>query len=314
MARRAVVTIGLLAVSSGLLIGAPIQAQIPSAPQSCSSPPVANTKLLVTLNGKSQISDGSRGTSRKVIVERIEFDRPVHLSNSEIEQVIEKANKAEWDADSPAWIDELAEIELRSAWQDQGYFKIAIDPHAQSIAGDSDHERFLVTVHVLNEGPQFHLGDIRFTGGTAIPEAELRELFPLREGEFFSVKQVRAGIEAITKLYGSHGYIDFTAVPDTKADENLQRIELEMHLDEQKQFRFGTVEIRGIDPGLEAGLRSIIVPNEIVNMDLITAFFKENRLVLPPRALDNLELRRNVRTGIVDVTFDARSCPRPGTD
>jgi len=312
MARRVVVTIGLLAVSSGLLIGAPIQAQVPSAPQSCFSPPVENTKSLVNVNGKSQTSHGNKDTSRKVIVDRIEFDRPVHLSNSDIEQVIEKANKTEWDADSPAWIDELAEIELRSAWQDQGYFKIAIDPHTQSIGRDSDHERFLVSVHVLNEGPQFHLGDIRFTGGTAIPESELRQLFPLREGEFFDVAQVRAGIEALTKLYGSHGYIDFTAVPDTKVDENLQRIELEMHLDEQKQFRFGTVEIRGIDPGLEAGLRSITVPNEIVNMDLITAFFKENRSVLPPRALDNLELRRNVRTGIVDVTFDARSCSRPG--
>src|ERR1700674_5034615 len=179
MARRVVVTIGLLAVSSGLLVGAPIQAQVPSAPQSCFSPPVENTKFLVNANGKSQTSHGNRDTSRKVIVDRIEFDRPVHLSNSDIEQVIEKANKTERDADSPGWIDELAEIELRSAWQDQGYFKIAIDPHAQSIGGDSDHERFIVTGYVLNEGPQFHLGDIRFTGGTAIPEVELRQLFPL---------------------------------------------------------------------------------------------------------------------------------------
>src|SRR5579862_1599106 len=154
MARRAVLTIGLLSVCSGLLIGASIQAQVPSALQSCSSPTVANTKLLVNVNGKSQTSDGNKDTSRKVIVERIEFDRPVHLSNSDIEQVIEKANKAERDADSPAWIDALAEIELRSAWQDQGYFKIAIDPHAQSVGGDSGHERFLVTVHVLKEGPQ----------------------------------------------------------------------------------------------------------------------------------------------------------------
>src|SRR5580692_8014647 len=110
MARRVVVTIGLLAVSSGILIGAPIQAQVPSAPQSCFSPPVENTKLFVNVNGKLQTSHGNRDTSRKVIVDRIEFDRPVHLSNSDIEQVIEKANKSEWDADSPSWIDAFAEI------------------------------------------------------------------------------------------------------------------------------------------------------------------------------------------------------------
>src|SRR5579872_3425370 len=133
MARRVVVTIGLLAVSSGLLICAPSRAQVSSAPQSCTSPPVANAML--PANGNSLNLDGKQDTSRKVIVERVEFDRPVHLSNSDIEQVIEKANKAEWDADSPSWIDAFAEIELRSAWQDQGYFKIALDPHAQSLGG-----------------------------------------------------------------------------------------------------------------------------------------------------------------------------------
>jgi len=298
------VALGLLAANCGLIGGTHGWAQSPKSPPSWSSPGIPTGKLHPDANGKDE-------AYRKVIVDRIEFDRPVHLSDSDVEQIIKEENEMELHADSSAWVDDLAEVKLRSAWQDQGYFEINLDAQARSLGTDSDHERFLVVVQVKKEGPQFHLGNLQFTGGTAIPEAELRQVFPLREGEFFSVKQVRAGIEAITKLYGSHGYIDFTAVPDTKVDENLQRIELGMHLDEQKQFRFGTVKIQGIDPGLEAGLRSITVPNEIVNMVLITAFFEENRSVLPPRALDDLELRRNVRTGIADVTFDARSCPRP---
>jgi hypothetical protein len=110
-------------------------------------------------------------------------------------------------------------------------------------------------------------------------------------------------------LYSSKGYIDFTAVPLTNVDENLQRIDLVMQLNEQRQYRVGSLEIQGLDPGLEAGLRSIIVPGEAIKMESITAFFKENRSALPPRALDNLEIRRDVRTGIVDLTFDARTCP-----
>jgi len=251
--------------------------------------------------------------SRKVIIEGIEFDRPVHLSNSDVDQVIEKANKTEWDAGSPAWIDQLAEIELRGAWQDRGYFKIALDPHAQSIGGDSDRERFLVTVHVINEGPQYHLGDIRFTGDTTISEAELRQTFPLRDGEFFDVARVREGIEALTKLYGSHGYIDFTATPETQVDDNLQRIVLLIHLDEQKQYRVGSVEIRGLEPSLEARLRSIIVPGEVFNPDLLLAFVRESKSVLPPRGIeDNLQIHRNRNTGMVDLTFDPRFCRDSG--
>ena len=309
MARRVAVTIGLLAVSTGLLMTrARGRAQVSSIPQSCSSSFVSNTNLQLNVDGESQNLGGNKNASRKVIVDRIEFDRPVHLSNLDIEQVIEKANKAEWDVDSPDWVNQLAEIELRSAWQDQGYFKIALDPHAQSIGGDAEHERFLVSVHVLNEGPQFHLGEIRFTGGTGIPEAELRQTFPLREGEIFDVARVREGIEALTKLYGSQGYVDFTAVPDTEIDDSLQRISLVMHLDEQKQYRIGNVEIRGLEPSLEARLRSIVVPGAAINYQSIAAFFKQNQSVLPPRGLDHLEIRRNPRTGIVDLKFDPRSC------
>src|SRR6266403_6243827 len=205
MARRVVLTIGLLAVTNGLLICAPSRAQFPAVSQGCSSPPATNGKLQINADGKVHSLDGKGDAHRKVIVERIEFDQPIQLSNSDVEQMIKTANEHEWDADSSAWIDELTEIGLRSAWQDQGYFKIALTAHAQSIGGDSDYERFLVAVHVENEGPQFHLGNLQFTGGTGIPETELRQIFALREGEIFSVGHVRVGLEALTKLYNSSG-------------------------------------------------------------------------------------------------------------
>lgn len=308
MACRATLMLGLLAANCGLVYSMPSWAQSSTSPPNCSPPVAANQKSQSHNDGKAQNSDAKGEAYRKVIVDRIEFDRPVHLSNSEVDQIVKEANEKDMDADSSNWVDELAEIQLRSAWQDQGYFLIAIDPHAQSTGGDSDNERFLVSVHILNEGPQFHLGSIRFVGGTAIPESELRQEFPMREGEIFSVKQVRAGIESLTKLYSAHGYIDFTAVPDTEVNDDLQRIDLVIKLDEQRQFRVGSFEIRGLDPSLETRMRSVAVPGEAINMETITAFFKENRSVLPPRALDNLEIRRNVVASIADLAFDARAC------
>jgi len=308
MACRATLVLGLLAASCGLVWSMRSWAQSSTVPRNCSSAATANAKSQTNTDSKVQNSDGNDKAHRKVIIDRIEFDRPVHLSVSEVDQIIKEANEMEMDADSSGWFDNLAEIQLRSAWQDQGYFKIAIDPHAQSTGGNSEYEGFVVAVRILNEGPQFHLGNLQFTRGTVFSEAELRQAFPIHEGEIFSVKQVRAGIETLTKLYNSHGYIDFTAVPDTEADDDLQRIDLVFKLDEQKQFRVGSFEISGLDPTLEARMRSIAVPGEVFNMDTITAFFKENRSVLPSRALDNLEIRRNVSTGIADLTFDARPC------
>jgi hypothetical protein len=292
MARRVVVILGLLAVARGILIGAPGRAQVSSASQSCPSPPVAN---------------GNTDTSRKFVVERIEFDRPVHLSNSDVQEVVERVNKSE--DGSPARMGDLAEAELRSAWQDRGYFKITLgDAHAQSIGGAPYDEQFLVTVNVINEGPQFHLGDIRFTGGAAIPEAEMRQALSLGEGEVFDVARVREGISALTKLYNSHGYIDFTATPESQFDDSLQRIALVIHLNEEKQFRVGSVEIRGIDPRLEAQLRSIIIPGEVFNYQHVLSFLNQNKSVLPSRSIEKLQVQRDAPTGIANVTFDPQAC------
>jgi Surface antigen variable number repeat len=316
MARHAIRALGLLALICGLIWSPPSWAQSPPDNQRCYSSTASSEKPQTSADWKEQNSDGERNIHRKVIVDRIEFDRPVHLSDSDVEQIIRTANEmeADADADSRPWVDELTEVELRNAWQDQGYFKILLTAQARPIGGDSDHERFVVAVHVENEGPQFHLGDIRFTGGKSLPEAELRQVIPLREGEIFSVAKVRASFGALAKLYGSYGYIDFTATADTVVDENLQRISLGFRLDEQKQFRVGSVEIRGLDPSLEARLRSIIVPGEVINMEPITVFFKENESTLPPRGMDNLQILRNVRAGIVDLTFDPRSCRSLGAN
>ena len=308
MASRATLVLGLLAANCGLVASMPSWAQSSAVPPSCSSPAIVNVKSQSNANGKAQSSGGKEEAHRKVLIDRIEFDQPVHLTASEVDQIIKETNEEEMGADSPNWLDKVAEIQLRSAWQDQGYFEIAIDPLARSIGRDANSERFVVEVHILNEGPQFHLGSIQFVGGTSIPDAELRDAIPIREGEIFSVKQVRMGIEAVTKLYGAHGYADFTVVPETDVNEQLQRIDLVLKLDEEKQYRVGSFEISGLDPTLEASMRSVAMPGEVFNMNAISTFFKENRSVLPPRALDNLEIQRNVSTGIAELTFDARTC------
>lgn len=294
MARSAVLSFGLLAVMYGLAGSLSAQTQSPAIPKFCSPP--ANKA-------------STAAPYRKVIVERLEFDKPVQLSAADVDQLVSEANRAEWDAAGDGWLNSFAEIQLRSAWQDRGYFKVALDPQAKSLGGDAASERFLVEARVLNEGPQYHLGNIQFTGGTQFQDWELREAIPMREGDIFNVESVRKGIAALTKLYASRGYPDFTVVPNTAVDEDLQRISLILHLDEQKQYRIGQLDIIGADPTLDARLRSIIIPGAIFDPRGLEEFAKENQTTLPPRFLDRMETLRNSRIGIADISFDLRPCP-----
>jgi hypothetical protein len=291
MVRSAVLPLGLLAVLYSFPGFTPSWAQSPQVAKFCPAP------------ASEEVADVPY---RKVIVDRIEFDKPVSLSSSEVAELVASANRAEFNAESP-WVEEFAEIELRGSWQNRGYFKVAVSARAQSLGADSDSELFLVNVHI-DEGPQYHLGTIQFLDGTAFQEWEFREAFPLREGEIFNVESVRVGIATLTKLYGSLGYIDFVAVPEVRLDDNLQRVSLVMRLDEQRQFRVGRLEIEGADPALEARLRSMIVPGDIFDPRVMEDFAKDNRSILPSRFPERMEARRNVRTGIVDVSFDLRPC------
>jgi Surface antigen variable number repeat len=293
MVRKAV-PLGLLAVVCSILTPAPCPAQSPPPPKFCFPPPIATVE---------------EAPYRKVIVDHVEFDKPVRLSSAEIEPLIADANRIEYNAESDAWVDEFAEIELRGAWQNRGYFKIALSARAKSLGADSESERFVVLVHIENEGPQYHVGIIQFAGGTAFQEWELRNALPFHEGEIFDVESIRKAVEELTKLYGRQGYIDFTVVPDTVVDDNLQRISVVMRLNEQKQFRVGKVEIESLDTTLAARVRSLVIPGNIFDDRALVEFAKQNQMTLPPRFLDRMEARRNVRVGIVDVSFDLRLCP-----
>jgi outer membrane protein assembly factor BamA len=238
------------------------------------------------------------------------FDGPIHLPPADVAQIITEANQNKLNADDSNWIEEFADIGLRGAWMNHGFYNVKVSAEARSLGGNSSNERFLVTVH-LNEGLQYRLGDIRFVGDTRISEAELRPVVPIRSGELFDVSLVRAAIQALSKLYSSRGYIDFTAVPDAEIDDNLQRISLAFQLDPQKQFRVGKVEIVALDPRLEARLRGLVRPGEIYNSEAVADFFKENKSVLPSglSLTDDIHVLRNVKAGIVDLTFDFRTCP-----
>ena len=264
------------------------------------------------LSGKAVI------TWRKVIIKDINFDGPIHLSHSEVARIIKEANQKLLNADDPDWIKEFTETKLWEAWLTHGYFKVNVTAESRSLGGNSTEERFLVTAHV-EEGLQYHLRNIRFRGVTdsrigddlTFPEATLRAAIPIRDGEIFNVALIRNGIEALTKLYNSRGYIDFTAVPDTEVDDDLQpRISLVFALDPEQQFRVGKVEIMALDSKLEARLREIVRPGEIFNPEAMGHFFKENKSVLPSRlSPENIRVLRNVKVGIVDLAFDFRHCP-----
>ncbi|SFT82831.1 outer membrane protein assembly factor BamA [Halomonas saccharevitans] len=92
---------------------------------------------------------------------------------------------------------------LRSFYLDRGYVNFAIESSQVSISPDKS--KIFVTVNV-DEGRQYRLGDIRFSGDLRIAEREARELLEVESGEIFSRSDVTASTEALRSRLGAEGF------------------------------------------------------------------------------------------------------------
>ena len=146
---------------------------------------------------------------------------------------------------------------VRAEYQNRGYFKVVVsDPQTQ--IHDTGHKGFHIPLlqsgpgkavditMPIEEGDQYRLGKISFKNNKAISNsAALRSLFPLKDGDIFSRAKIAKGLEALRKAYGQFGYINFTSVPSTTFDDEKKLANLEIDVDEGKQFYVRRIEFVG---------------------------------------------------------------------
>jgi outer membrane protein insertion porin family len=146
---------------------------------------------------------------------------------------------------------------VRAEYQNRGYFKVGVsDPKTE--IHDTGHKGFHIwllqsgpgkAVDItmpIEEGDKYRLGKITFKNNKAIPNnAALRSLFPLKDGDIFSREKIAKGIEALRKAYGEYGYINYTGVPSTTFDDEKKIANLEIDIDEGKQFYVRRIEFVG---------------------------------------------------------------------
>jgi Surface antigen variable number repeat len=299
----------LLLILILLLCIEPVRAQVDRQSPPCSP----------SLVSGASATDEAEAPHPKVVIDEVRFDGPIHMPESVVNEIVAGWNKGDADATRKDWVAVFLEGGIRNAWQDRGYFKVTLkQAEVENLGGDSHEQHFRLILHI-DEGLQYHLGDLTFANSNpevsvnALSPSELREVIPLREGEFFDVRAIRAGIEALDKKYAAIGFIDFTAVPKPKIDDKLQRISLTLSLDEQKQYHIRSVNVAGLDAALDAVLRAELVPGDIFNSTAIDDFVKKNRSSLPTnlRREDYLQAKRDTRLGIVDLSLDFRGCREP---
>lgn len=209
--------------------------------------------------------------------------------------------------------DELAEL-TRGFLQNDGYFRVKTWASLRKTGAGSERAQYDAIVFVI-EGDQYKLGRVTFRSAEpevplAFPLEQLRNLYPTQEGGIFRPEEVREWLHNIRRLYADHGYIDFTSEPRTEITAPTDIVNVTMVLDQGKQFRISDFTVETMNPKLEQALRSSMKPGDVFNYSTWLRLLKANKDLLPDGfSPSEVEMRRNVKDGTVQINVNALTCP-----
>ena len=144
---------------------------------------------------------------------------------------------------------------VRQAYRDRGYFLAQTgvpETHVRDAGGlnwftlrPSTGKRIDIMIPI-EEGERYRLGGITFTGNKTFTNTKaLRAQFAQKDGEYFNATLFGKGLKALSKAYGSQGFINMTPNPVPTRDDAKKTVSWNIDIDEGKQFYVSRIEFQG---------------------------------------------------------------------
>ena len=165
------------------------------------------------------------------------------------------------------------ELGVRAKYNEKGYIKLLIeDPKVdvRDVRGISlfpipfkpwKGKRVFIDVN-LEEGNQYRVGEVNFTGNTQFTKEQLMRVFGMQQGEVFNGELIRKGFENLKKIYGARGYINWTPIPRQDIDDETKLVNIVFDFDEGRQFKLRRLEFVGNTTTRDKVIRREMLVNE----------------------------------------------------
>jgi len=230
------------------------------------------------------------------------------------ERLVASLKKRRWEEGSN-WEGEVSNVVISAEeddWPDrenQGYLGFSLSVQWKPLRREPGLLHVLATIQV-NEGQPRRVEkiEIRFLGQLASPVFDsdtLRKLIPLKDGEIFNRAKYRTGLDAVAAAYHERGFIDFATNESLAMNDESHTVALAMEITEGPRYRWGNIQVMGLDPKIETILRARLAKDSIANTKLIREFYREYKSSMPvgvsPEAAEWNVDRVHC---IVDIKFD----------
>ena len=178
--------------------------------------------------------------------------------------------------------DEVVEAYITYEFQQRGYFDAQVSNLKVTPLDPLATKKPVRVEAEVNEGPLYHLAEIKFTGNKSLSTDELRQGFPLRPGDVFDAEKVGLGIANLAKQYSAKGFLEwFLTLPDTQnASSGL--VTVTFAIEEGIQYRMGELKIEGkSEAAEELKTKWELKPGEPYDLAYLEKFLTQSRESLP---------------------------------
>jgi outer membrane protein insertion porin family len=131
---------------------------------------------------------------------------------------------------------------VQFVYQDRGYVTVKVGKPSVTLSPD---RRFLYATIRIEEGEQYTVGKIDYSGELLHAKDQLQELTRMRSGEIFSRSKVGKDLFALADLYRDEGYAYANVNPLTQIDAQTRIIAITYDVQPGQKVYFERIEVVG---------------------------------------------------------------------
>lgn len=183
----------------------------------------------------------------KVEVRSIRFVGNEHISDDQLKEglITQEGNFLSFLTGAGTFREDAFERDLlvaQGVYYDHGYINVRFGKPVTALSAD---KRYLDITIPVEEGEQFSLGAIDFSGDLIVSKEELFERLSVKEGEIFSRAKLGRDIQGITELYGDAAYAFANVTPLTAVHPENRTVDLTFDIQKGPKVRWERIEIVG---------------------------------------------------------------------
>jgi outer membrane protein insertion porin family len=183
----------------------------------------------------------------KVQVKRITFLGNDHLSSGKLKaaMITKENNLFSFISGSGSYKQEAFDHDiqlLQFLYFNEGYVQVKIDRPQVYVTPD---KRSINITFRVEEGEQFHVGQIDFTGDLLFPKQELADSTVLKENDLFVYETLQKDIQNLTAKYGDLGYAFTNVIPRTHVREKEKLVDITFEFDKGTKVYIGKINVVG---------------------------------------------------------------------